>query len=192
MVLEMLKDLETASGSGSFHALGHPSVVPSFSGKPRRDFCPQLNTRDLHSMPGIVFVDPSAPDETTATLVRNVHARNPTATRGEPMLSSTGRPEARFDETDKETHKLGNSQPEICRKRADREIFRLPRKRSILHNYMVGQPKNHISDLQFDKFRTLATDLPVLEDDVSQHRSVSWVLTDPSESMSWTERSRDG
>ena len=35
-------------------------------------------------------VDSSAPDEPTASSLRNVYARSPTATHGEPMLSRTG------------------------------------------------------------------------------------------------------
>ena len=42
-------------------------------------------------MPRSVFVEPSAPDEPTASSLRNVHARRPTATHGETVLLSTGK-----------------------------------------------------------------------------------------------------
>ena len=46
------KDLVTASSSGSFHVPGHPLIVQSFFGKPRRYCSPQLNTPELCTMPG--------------------------------------------------------------------------------------------------------------------------------------------
>ena len=67
-------------------------------------------------MPRSVFVEPSAPDEPTASSLRNVHARRPTATHGEPVLSSTGRPVARIDETDKHTQSFTTSTPSFSRK----------------------------------------------------------------------------
>ena len=73
---DIFQDLETASSSGSFHVLCHLVVVVFFWGKPRRDFGPQLITRDLCDMPGNVFVDPCAPDEATALLLGDVYARS--------------------------------------------------------------------------------------------------------------------
>ena len=65
-------------------------------------------------MPENVFVNPSAPDEPTAPLLRNVYAKGPTATSGEPMVSSTGELVARFDETDKETQSFTIPNPRFA------------------------------------------------------------------------------
>ena len=101
-------------------------------------------------MPGNVFVDPSAPDEPTALFLRNVYARSPTATIGEPMLSSTGKLVARFDETNKETQKLAISHPRFAR---NVPTVNLPSSAKEVYptNFMVGKPKNHISDLPSEK-----------------------------------------
>ena len=90
-------------------------VVRVFLVKPRRDFGPQLFTRNLSSMPGNVFVDPSAPDEPTAPFfVRRVYARSPTATVGEPTLPSTGKPAAIFHETNKVTQHITMPNPRFA------------------------------------------------------------------------------
>ena len=146
-----MKDLETASSSGPLLVPSRPLVVPSFLGKLRRDSCPQLNTRDMCSVQGHVFLVPSAPDDPTALPLRSVYARSPTA-----MLSSTGKSAARFDETNKQTQSLTIPNPRftgivptVNPPSAAEEVYP--------HNFMVGQPKNHISDLQFEKFTALAT-----------------------------------
>ena len=54
-------------------------------------------------------VDPSVPDE------RDVHARSPTPTCGEPVLSSTGRLAARIDETNKDTQSFTIHNPRYAR-----------------------------------------------------------------------------
>ena len=120
-------------------------------------------------MPAIVFVDPSAPDEPTAPLcLRNMHERSPTATFGKPVLSSTGKPVKRFDESNKaqsftiKNLRVVGNEPTVNLPSSAEEVYP--------QNYTVGQPKNHISDLQFEPY---ARDLPVLEDEF-QNRSVSW------------------
>ena len=86
------RDLETASSSGLSHVLSHPSIVPSYFGKPCRDSGPQRDTLNLCSMPINIIADPSAPDEPTAFFLEKGYARSPTAAFGEPVLLGTGRP----------------------------------------------------------------------------------------------------
>ena len=75
---------------------------------------PQPDTRNLCSMPGNVFVDPSAPDEPTC-----LTNPNPRFARKVPTWNHSSFAEVAY-----------------------------------LQKYMVGQPKNHISDLHFEKFTT--------------------------------------
>ena len=60
------EDLETVS---------HPLVVPRFLGKPRRECGPQMNTRNLCSMPGNVFVDSHASNESAASRLQKCVCR---------------------------------------------------------------------------------------------------------------------
>ena len=148
---DLLKDLETASSSGPLHvSLPSCSCSDFFLGKLRRDSYPQLNTRDLCSMEGNVFVVPSAPDDPTAPPLRSVYARSPTATTGEPMLSSTGKSAARFDETNMETQsftipnpRFAGNVPTVNPRSSAEDVDP--------QNFMVVQPKTHLSDLEFGK-----------------------------------------
>ena len=100
---------------------------------------PQLNTRDLRRKCwATFFVGTSAPDEPTAPILRNVYARSPTATFGEPMLSSTGKPVARFDETSNEEQSFTIPDPRFARNVL---TVNLPRKRFTRAKFMVGQPR---------------------------------------------------
>ena len=107
-------DPETASSSGLAHVPSHLSVVPSSFGKLCRDASPQPDTRNLCGMPKNVFVNPSAPEKPTASSSRHVYARNPTVTQGEPLLSSTGRPGARINETHKDTQSFSIPAPRFA------------------------------------------------------------------------------
>ena len=79
-----------------------------------------------------------------------------TATCGEPILSSTGKLLARFDETDKETQsftllspRFAGNVPTVNPPSFAEEVYP--------QNFMFGQPKNHISELQFEKFPAPST-----------------------------------
>ena len=78
----------------------------SSSEKLCRDSSPQPGTQNSCGMPGNVFANPFALNEPTASCSRNVYARSPTATHGEPVFLSAGRPGARIDETNKDTQSL--------------------------------------------------------------------------------------
>ena len=86
-----LHDPEIASSSRLSHVPTHPLIVPSSFGKLWRGCRPQPDTRNLCNMPGNVFVDPSAPDEPTASSLVNVYARSPTATCGANRASQAQR-----------------------------------------------------------------------------------------------------
>ena len=100
-----------------------------------------------------------------------MYARIPTATIREPLLSSTEKSPATTVETHEETLSftitnaifVGNV-PTVYLPSSAEEVS--------TQIYMVGQPKNHISDLQFEKF-TKACNHPVWEDEF-HNRSVFW------------------
>ena len=98
-----------------------------------------------------------------------MYARSPTATVGEPVLSTMEKPAARFDKQgDSKLHIL---QLEMCRNRDDRQscVFRGEGLNTKLH---VRTAENPISDLQFVEMPHSRL-LPVLEDEF-QNTSV-WV-----------------
>ena len=121
-----------------------------FFGTPRRDSSQLLKTHDLCSVPGNVLVDPSASDRRTAPLNKCVR-KKPTNRIRNPMLFSTGKLIARIDETKKDTQSFKILTPRFARNVPAVNF----RKRIFPHTYMVGQPKNHISDLNFEKFLRL-------------------------------------
>ena len=98
-------------------------------------------------MPRNVFVDPSARVDETALSQRNVYARSPTATIGEPVLPRIG-------ETHKETPSFTMSKPRFAGNVPTLNPSSSAEEVSP-QNFMVGQPKNHISDLQFGKYALL-------------------------------------
>ena len=94
-------------------------------------------------------MNPSVSSEPTASCSRNVYARSPAASHGEPVFLSAGNPEARNDETNEDTRSLKNPEP-----RFDGKVptVNLPMFQGAYpQNSMVEQPNNHISDLHFDK-----------------------------------------
>ena len=129
------------------------SICSELLGKLCCDCSRQLDTRNLCSMPGNVSVDPSAPDETTASSLRHVHARNPTATYGETVFSSTRRHVARIDEINTETQGFMIPTPRFA---GSVPTWKPPSFAEEVYSryYMVGQPTNEISELHFDKFPT--------------------------------------
>ena len=105
------------------------------------------------AMPGHVLVDPSAPDEQTASSLRNMYARSPTGTYGEPVFLSAERPFARADETNEDTPSFA-----ICSQRFARNVPTWNPPSSVEEvcppNFMgwtAGVP--HL-ELQFEKFLT--------------------------------------
>ena len=78
-----------------------------------------------------------------------MYARSPTATLGAPVLLSTGKPEARIDETKRETQSFTILAPRFAGNVA---TVNPPSRAEEVYpqNFIVGQPKNHISDLHFE------------------------------------------
>ena len=95
---------------------------------------------------GTFFVDPSAPDEPTVFFFFNVYN----------SYICTGKFVARFHKTDKETQSFTRPNPRFA---GNVPTVNLPSFREEVYpqTYMFGQPKNHISDLQFEKFPTPST-----------------------------------
>ena len=143
--------LETDSSSGSLLVPSHPLVVPSFLGV--KTLAPIFACSLTH---GTCVACQKTPDEPTAPFQRNVHARSPTVTLGGPMLSSTGKHVARFDEAYKVPQSFTIPNPRCAR---NVPTVNLPSSAEEVYpqNFVVGQPKKHISDLQFEKFPTFAT-----------------------------------
>ena len=83
-----------------------------------------------------------------------MYARSPTATIGEPMQSNTGKRAGRSDETIMETQRFTISNPRFAR---NVPTVNLLSSAGEVHPqiFKVGQPKNHISDLQFQNSRRL-------------------------------------
>ena len=69
-------DPETASSSKLTHVPSHLLIVPSIFGKCCCDSSSQSDTRNLCGMSRNVFVDPSAPDDSTVSSLRNVYVRS--------------------------------------------------------------------------------------------------------------------
>ena len=80
--------------------------------------------------------------------------RSPTATDGEPVRLSTRRPAERIDETNKDTQSF--TVPTL-RFAGHVSTWNTPSfaEEAFPQNYMVGQPKNQISERHFDIFRVL-------------------------------------
>ena len=86
-------------------------------------------------------------------LSRNVYARSPTASHGEPGLVSTRRPVARSDETNTDTQSFTIPNPRFAGNvpTSNPPSFA---EEAYPQSYMVGQPMSPISEMHFDKFPT--------------------------------------
>ena len=84
-------------------------------------------------------------------LWRNLNARSPKATIGEPTRPSTGKLVARFDETNKETRSFTILNPRFA---GNVPTVNLPSSADEAYppNFMIGQPNQKISDLHFENF----------------------------------------
>ena len=102
------------------------------------------------------FEYPPAPAEPTASFFStNVYARSPTATRGEPVSLNTGRAEARIDERNRDTRSFTIPTPRFA---AKVQLGILPLMwKELIHELMVEQPRNQVSDMHFDKFLNPST-----------------------------------
>ena len=167
------KKPETISSSGSFHVPCHLIIVPSSFGKPCRASSPQPDTRNLCSMPVDVFCRSICTDEPTAPFfffetctqeVQLLHMAN-------KCFSNTGRLVARIDETNQDTQSFAIPNPRFV---GNVPTMNLPSSAEEVcpNNFMVGQPKNHISNMHFEKFHTPSS-LQGWEDEL-RIRSVFW------------------
>ena len=131
-------------------------------------------------MPGNVFVDPCAPDEPTALLLRNVYARS------QLQLANPYRVQGNLERDFMEqTRWLCFTIPNP-RFAGNVPTVNLPSstEQACPQIIMVGQPKNHISDLQFEKFPTTATFQCCM---TSFKTAVCSRSSNPSEPMLWIE-----
>ena len=140
---EDFKDLETVSSSRSIHAPIEPLAVPTFSKQLCRDSCHRFNKRDVKIFPGGFFDDSSSVASTPAPAGRSK------ATAGVSPDSARGDLE-RGDE-----QPIGAQIQSIPQSRFVGSLLtvELPSLVGEFHskNFMVEQPKNNVSDLQFEK-----------------------------------------
>ena len=88
--------------------------------------------------------------------LRNVYAEVPAVHMVNPCCRVRGKTAARFDEPNKETQSFTIPDPRFAR---NMPTVNLPSSAQEVypHLFMVGQRKNHISELQFEKFPTPPT-----------------------------------
>ena len=126
------------------HVTSQPAVFPSP--------CVMLRC-NLLGTSGNVFGSPRAVIDSSSTPYQGMlHSWNQSATGGNPVRHSTGKPVARSEERNRETVPM----PRFARKPSTMNSF-FPAEGSHPQNHMADEQRLQISELQFDKFFTPST-----------------------------------
>ena len=133
------------------HVPCQPAVVPSPRSMLSRDKRLPLDTWNLSGPQENVFGNPRRMFRfITNTFEGILHSAAPSATGAVPVHGSTGTPVARDEE------RLGSTIPnaDVCRKAVDHELLFAS---GYSTEFCVGQQRQQILELQFDKIPTLST-----------------------------------
>ena len=128
-------------------------VFPSSRSMLSRDKPWPLDTWNTSEIQENVFDSPRAVIDSSSTPYQGMlHSWNQSAIGGNPVRDSTGKPVARCEERNRETIPT----PRFERRPSTMTFF-FPGGGTFPQNYVAGQQRLQISELQFDKFTTPST-----------------------------------